>query len=315
MRDVRARSPIVAEDSRTVANLDRANWKQTGDPVTSAVRHLRGAGVKCVALGLLAMSGACRPSAAPPTESALTVARSALAASTLTISPEIGTDTPVLGPNPGLAQQPAAAFGQTSYLVVWSDQRTGEIDAPDGTTGADIYGIRVNPDGTVLDPASFPIAVAAGSQTSPQVAFDGTNWMVVWADSRDPSGHTGTYGARVATDGTLLDPQGIPLSPGTSVATANAPAGLDTDGTNVVMTTVRNDGIYASVLQSDGTVLGSPFQVAPVGGAAPSLSTARTIWCCTRRRRFRLRPPATAATFSPSGSRRRALSWERRSPF
>ena len=67
---------------------------------------------------------------------------------------------------------PTLAFDGTNYLVVWI---TGDEE--------DIYGARVSPSGTVLDPAAIEIAAHAGfNETSPSVAFDGTNYLVVWQE-------------------------------------------------------------------------------------------------------------------------------------
>src|SRR5207249_3978893 len=97
---------------------------------------------------------------------------------------------------------PAVAFDGTNYLVVWQD-------FPGGTY-FDIYGARVSPAGTVLDPAGIPISTAAGDQLSPALAFDGTNYLVAWTDPR--SGSYDIYGARVSPAGTVLDPSGLAIS-------------------------------------------------------------------------------------------------------
>jgi len=57
---------------------------------------------------------------------------------------------------------------------------------------------------------NFPIALDKGDtiQGKPAIAFDGTNFFVVWADLSNYN----IYGARVARDGTVLDPDAIPIS-------------------------------------------------------------------------------------------------------
>ena len=67
---------------------------------------------------------------------------------------------------------PDVAVSGTSYLVVWSDSRNGNVDT---------YAARVSPEGTVLDP--FGIAIGnstVGRELSGGVAFDGTNYLVPW---------------------------------------------------------------------------------------------------------------------------------------
>ncbi|MGQ9708160.1 MAG: hypothetical protein ACUVUR_04725, partial [bacterium] len=117
---------------------------------------------------------------------------------------------------------PAIAFDGTNYLVAWHDTRRG--------SWADIYGARVTPVGAVLDPSGISIAAAANSQQIPMVAFDGTNYLVVWSDDR--RGYFDIYGARVNKSGTVLDPSGIVISGATNVQWR---PDLAFDGTNYLV--------------------------------------------------------------------------------
>jgi len=92
---------------------------------------------------------------------------------------------------------PSVASDGTDYLVVWSDNRLG--------SDQDIYGARVTGSGAVLDTSGIPISTIANDQTNPSVAFDGTNYLVVWQDSRFVP-YSDIYGARVDTSGVVLDP-------------------------------------------------------------------------------------------------------------
>jgi hypothetical protein len=96
-------------------------------------------------------------------------------------------------------------FDGTNYLVLWEDSRNGGYDS------VDIYGARVNTSGVVLDTAGIPISTAYNRQVSPQVAFDGTNYLLVWDDERTGI-YYDIYGARITTAGVVLDPTGIPIS-------------------------------------------------------------------------------------------------------
>ncbi len=108
----------------------------------------------------------------------------------------------VIDPNPGIpisavpnsAQQfPAIAFDGNNYLVVWEDNRS-DIDY-------DIYGARVSPSGTVLDPYGIPIAVQPGNQIRPKVSFNSSQYVVVWEDVNSGD----LIGTKVSSAG-IVDP-------------------------------------------------------------------------------------------------------------
>ena len=70
------------------------------------------------------------------------------------------------------------------------------------------------------------------------VAFDGTNYLVVWTDYR--GGATKVYGARVSPDGTVLDQSGFAIS-----AAGSAPA-VAFDGTNYLVVWSDQDSIVGA---------------------------------------------------------------------
>jgi hypothetical protein len=149
------------------------------------------------------------------------------------IGPETGVDEPIPGAGAGRQILPDLAFDGTSFLVVWSDYRSG--------ASWDVYGARVGEDGTVLDAAAIAITTAAKDQQSPQVAFDGANFLVVWTDYRNGT-VPDVYGARVSPGGTVLDANGIPIATGTSYQ--GGPAVAFAGGSHLVVWDDNRGGTY-----------------------------------------------------------------------
>jgi hypothetical protein len=103
---------------------------------------------------------------------------------------------------PSLQTDVKVAWGGQNYLAVWIDYRNENYD---------IYGARIDPQGNVLDPNGFPISTGSGWEAYPDVAWDGTNFFVVWSDDRDFTSYD-IYGSRVTSSGEVLDPRGILIS-------------------------------------------------------------------------------------------------------
>jgi hypothetical protein len=165
---------------------------------------------------------------------------------------------------------PAAAFDGTNWLVVWQDNRD---DNPA------IWGARVSSAGVLLDSANICIADDRDSRFEPSVAFNGTCFLVVWSDRRNPG--YDIYGARVLPDGTVLDPEGIPICRNSGYQRHPAVASLNSEFL-VVWDDTRNSGtdedIYAARITGTGQVLdtnGIPVATVSLPQQYPSV-TART---------------------------------------
>ena len=250
------------------------------------------------------------------------------------IGPELAVSDPVYGPG-GFGQSEAAvAWDGTNYLVVWRDERpalleyiyatrvTGAGVVLDNTgfrvsstrssapavawngsnflvvweSSSDIRGARVSSGGVVLDPSGFDVSTAANGQVEPRVSSDGANFLVVWGDFRTAL-TTGTasdvYGARVSGTGTVLEPNGIPISAGFGHQTSPSVAfngirflvawddarsgafdiyasrvnksGIVVDGTGIAVSTATGDQ-QSPAVASDG----SAFLVAWSSGGSPN---------------------------------------------
>jgi hypothetical protein len=161
---------------------------------------------------------------------------------------------------------PAVASSGQDYLVVWQDDRGGAYD---------IYGVRVDAQGTVLDPLGIAISSAVNNQTSPAAVYDGQSYFVVWQDQRGAT--SDIYGARVNLAGQVIDPAGIAISTATKSQLRPAVA---FDGQNhlVVWYDDRADfspDIYGARVSAAGTVLdatGFPIAVAANSQLVPAVA-------------------------------------------
>jgi len=144
-------------------------------------------------------------------------------------------------------ESPSIAFDGTTYLVVWQDERSGQHH--------DIYGARVDQAGVVLDPSGIAVSTSANIERYPSVAFDGTNYLVVWEDYRNTS-NPDIYGARLDQSGVVLDPSGIAVS--TAPGRQKFPAiGFDSTNYLVVWDDDRRGepDIFSTRISQSGIVL------------------------------------------------------------
>jgi hypothetical protein len=114
---------------------------------------------------------------------------------------------------------------------------------------------------------------AQGTQTKPSLAFDGTNFLVVWGDER--IGTQGDiFGARISPQGEILDPLGIPICTSQGI---QSDVGVAWGGQNylVVWQDLRSENwaIYGARVDPDGNVL-DPDGFLIAGGVEWTISPA-----------------------------------------
>ena len=93
---------------------------------------------------------------------------------------------------------PVAAVNGEDFLVVWTDARNT-------STGLDIYGARVNRDGTVPDTNNLAIRRVANQQSSPTLVANGNDYFMAWQEA--VTGATNSYniaGVSLAGDGAAI---------------------------------------------------------------------------------------------------------------
>ncbi|MBM3321862.1 hypothetical protein FJY69_00035 [candidate division WOR-3 bacterium] len=146
--------------------------------------------------------------------------------------------------------RPTVAFNGSCYLVAWYDSRIRTWD---------IYATRVSTAGVVLDPDGIPVCSATGGQKFPAVAANGSDFMVVWQDTRNDTSDEDIYAARVSSAGSVLDPAGIPVS---TVMMAQEYPVVAFNGSSYLVTwkdrrndSLSSDDIYAARVTPAGTVL------------------------------------------------------------
>jgi len=182
-------------------------------------------------------------------------------------------------------------FDGTNYLVVWMQQEHPFKQEFNHR----LVGVRISQMGKILDATPFVITKSAGHYDYFNLAFDGTNCLVVWektlgwkqyqANKPMPNPFSMIQGARVSKAGTILDTTPIDIestpcagcSPSWSVVRYDRPdvAFTGTDFLVVYRTgifggTQRKYGIDARLVTSSGTVkattriLTFPGQVEPI---------------------------------------------------
>ena len=158
---------------------------------------------------------------------------------------------------------PAVAWNGAEYLVVWEDYRNAS------NRGGDIYGRVVQADGSRPE-TDFRIsgAEATDDDGSPDVVWNGTEYLVVWSDERNSSRGADIYGRRVSAGGVPITGDFRISGPkATSSDWSAAAAWNEGDGRYLVVWSDNRDSssrgadIYGRMVLADGARPASDFRI------------------------------------------------------
>jgi uncharacterized protein (TIGR03382 family) len=185
------------------------------------------------------------------------------------VSAEIGIDTSIALPDLLDQVAPAVGWDGTNWLVVWTDGRQAAAGR------YLILGTRVTTGGAILDTGGIPIGVIYGQSTSkPVLAFDGTNFLVVWDGYDSSTGITGIFGTRVAQTGVVLNASPFLLAGSTANCTQPA---IAFNGLEYLVVFTRNAAdIYHVRVSMTGAVLNGNGTL--ISNATGNQSAPAVVW-------------------------------------
>lgn len=162
--------------------------------------------------------------------------------------------------------RPHVAFGKTNYLVLWADdyvqpQPTLSLFCQVVSAG----GVKVG------SPVAVDQLTPDGFQVDAGLAFDGTNFLAIWEDNRDPEPTSTFYAQLIRPDGTLL-------GAASTIATGQyqeSESSLAVGATNSLFVwQSRNDPAitYGALISRSGAVTG-PFQISQINSPSHNPNT------------------------------------------
>ncbi len=167
-----------------------------------------------------------------------------------------------ISPAAGAQSSPAIAQGGNTVLVVWTDGRANTTDTSGLETADDIYGMRFDAAGVPLDALPIPIATVQASQGQPQIAWNGSTWLVMF-ESYSISGTGGYYEkslafVRVSPSGQVLDPKPVPIFNAVPITGQWAVASNGDTWVVAFWGTAASGDLTAIRISPDGLVLDPP---------------------------------------------------------
>lgn len=167
------------------------------------------------------------------------------------------------------------AAGRELYRALPRATRTGvTLQVPRAVFDGARYPVTIDP---VVSPeyeAGNAVYVEASDGSDPAVSWNGTNWLVVWASSSTSD----IIGARMAPDGTLLDPRGFAVT--TQSGSQGSPA-VAWNG-SVWLVVWGSSGIHGARVDASGVVqesLTTPIAISSTSASfEPAVASDASGW-------------------------------------
>ncbi|UCF78105.1 MAG: hypothetical protein JSW03_08325 [Candidatus Eiseniibacteriota bacterium] len=162
---------------------------------------------------------------------------------------------------------PRVDFLDTTYVVVWEDDRNGD---------SDIYAARVTRQGEVLDSSGIRISSSPKPDMAPSVSCFGEECLVLWEERSSGPTDSDVRGARLNRSGELLDTSSVAVSQASGLQ-FEPDVASDVGGYLAVWTDTRcgNTDVYGTPLASAGDVVdpgGAGVSKSPDPEESPALS-------------------------------------------
>ena len=168
----------------------------------------------------------------------------------------------------------SAAYDGTNYLVGIEEDVRLKSHCTNATSTASAQFVS-STSGKSIGPR-IPVGATGGT---PQVAFDGTNYLMVWQELENPTYSTQINGRFIATNGTFVGSQ-ITVGTGNDMRLGSSINCFLFDGTNYFVVWQDNSTagnadtseVFGQFISPSGALLGSPIQISTAPAVNPTLA-------------------------------------------
>ena len=161
---------------------------------------------------------------------------------------------------------PRVAWNGQNWLVAWYQELENDYGK------YELRAVRVSPQGTVIDQVPFKIGQTSDDfgDFPAELLFDGTNWVLFWESTNAKNSTRSIFAARIAADGTVLDPAGVSVYDHPTQFLTSPDVAYNGSGYLLVFHDLWDDKVYGQRLAQNLAPAGARF---PINTYEPSVPT------------------------------------------